>query len=272
MAVDAQFLYWSQLSRGLVRGPKDGNGETLRLGTWNATAVGQELVVAGDVAYWLDMTTLKMSNADASGYREVALPWYGSNLAVAAEFAYVTTRGCAAIARVSLSDWEIQTVAPEQPASGSAGRSYLAVDGERVYCAGWQRVFVFDHFGPGLELTDAAEKISGLAIADGALYYLDRTVDTMHLKRLSETDSPSKPEILATENVLPQSPLLWDPPREQLLFTSSRRLYSYSLVREELEVLVADIHSGGGLAVDETHVYWGNSTPNTASIERMRLD
>lgn len=271
VAVDDDSVYWSQQSRGLLRAAKEGGGTPVRLGTWNAIAVGQELAVANRQAYWLDLTTLKTADADGNSSRELELPWYGSNVAVSGQFAYVTTRGCTAIGRVDLSAWTIETQSPEQVPPTSTGRSYLSLEGGDVYCGSWSSVFRFEGFSAGVPLTDQAEQVSGMTIAEGSLYYLDRTSDTTRLQRLSDLEAPSEPSTLATVNVLPQSPLLFDAPRHQLLFTSSGRLYAFSLESEELRVL-AEIHSGGGLAVDETHAYFSNSTPNLASIERLRLE
>lgn len=271
VAVDDEFVYWSQRGGGLVRAPKEGGGARLQLGRWDVIGVGQELVVSDQKAYWLDQSTLKTADADGTSSRKFDLPWYGSNLAVSGQVAYVTTSGCAAIGRVDLAAWTIEEQVPEAAPLGSAGRSYISAEGGDVYCASWRSVFRFEDFAPGVALTDRAERISGMTIADGKLYYLDRTSDTTHLQMLGSLSSPSDPVTLATENVLPQSPLLWDEPRNQLLFTSNGRLYAFSLETQDLRIL-AQIQSGGGLAIDQTHAYFSNSGPNLVSIERLRLD
>lgn len=192
MAADESSIYWVGNSGVIYRANRDGTGEVAEFAYSNHTS---GLLVHGGYLYRAGDTDgiVRIPLDDGTAKQRLDTPWGsydGSSMMERAGVLYASASGCGGLSRIRLDTLGVQSYGNQVEYHWRGGRSYLALDGETLYCATAQFVFRLADWDTGqFELLyDRAHFITALVNYKDHVYFLDRrwVSDHQFLMRLNK--------------------------------------------------------------------------------------
>jgi hypothetical protein len=284
IAVDGTSVYWTEMP-AIARAPKGGGPGAGRLGPLGINLTSRLIVDDPGYIFWLytDLTAGKsyvqqVSKAnestesilvdaiDPSAPRPSLVDdFHFGSLAVEPEAIYAASGRCNTIVAVSRTTGEQQRwPVHREPFDG--GQTLLRAAGGTVYCAGSESLYAVTGGDVRVlaRLDDSDRKIGDFVLHDRYVYFFvlnrglgvqDRFYD---LARVS-TDSARWDDVAHFEGGSGPAEVAFDPPGTFYWPASKGQnvsVMSYDLERSETVVVASERALQGGIAVDDTYVYW----------------